>query len=121
MIHLDYRDNRPIYQQVKDGLRKLMVMGVLLPGDKLPSVRNLATELAINPNTIARAYTELEQEGYIVSATGKGSFVAEGQSQHNARKEELKAGVLPVLGELRALGMTREELLALWEGGQDNA
>ena len=121
MIHLDYRDNRPIYQQVKDGLRKLMVTGVLAPGEKLPSVRSLATELAINPNTIARAYTELEQEGYIVSATGKGSFVAEGSTQHDARREELKENLLPVLGELRALGMTREELLNLWEGGNDHA
>ena len=84
-------------------------------------MRNLATELAINPNTIARAYTELEQEGYIVSATGKGSFVAEGTHQHDARKEELKETLIPVFGELRALGMTREELLTLWEGGKDNA
>ena len=121
MIHLDYRDNRPIYQQVKDGLRKLMVTGVLSPGDKLPSVRSLASELAINPNTIARAYTELEQEGYIVSATGKGSFVAEGTGQHDARKEELKTALHPIFAELWALGMTKEELLTLWEGGNDHA
>jgi len=121
VIHLDYRDNRPIYQQVKDNLRKLMVSGILAPGDKIPSVRALASELAINPNTIARAYTELEQEGYIVSVTGKGSFVADGHDQHDARKEELKTSLAPVLGELRALGMTREELLTLWEGGKDNA
>ena len=55
MIHLDYRDSRPIYEQVRDGLRKLMVTGMLRPGDKLPSVRALAIELAINPNTIQRA------------------------------------------------------------------
>ena len=60
MIRLDYRDARPIYEQVRDGLRSMMVTGVLAAGDKLPSVRSLATELAINPNTIQRAYTQLE-------------------------------------------------------------
>ena len=60
MIHLDYRDARPIYEQVKDGLRRLMVTGVLAPGEKLPSVRSLAMDLAINPNTIQRAPTAPE-------------------------------------------------------------
>ena len=63
MIHLDYRDSRPIYQQVKDSLRRHVVTGVLLPGDKLPSVRALAGQLSINPNTIQRAYAELEAVG----------------------------------------------------------
>ncbi len=71
MIHLDYRDSRPIYEQVKDSLRRLMVTGVLAPGDKLPSVRSMASQLSINPNTIQRAYAELEAEGYVVSVTGK--------------------------------------------------
>ena len=121
MIHLDYRDARPIYQQVKDGLRKLMVTGVLEPGEKLPSVRALASELAINPNTIARAYGELEQEGYVVSVTGKGSFVAQGTAQHMARRRELEEKLAPLFGELRAMGMTEQELLALWKGGQNDA
>ena len=62
MIRLDYRDARPIYEQVKDGLRRLMVTGVLAPGEKLPSVRSLAMDLAINPNTIQRAYAQLEDQ-----------------------------------------------------------
>ena len=62
MIQLNYRDPRPIYEQVKDGIRKLAYSGVLGPDDKLPSVRELAMKLAINPNTISRAYKELEQE-----------------------------------------------------------
>mgnify|MGYP000825913876 CR=1 FL=1 len=62
MIRLDYRDSRPIYEQVRDGLRRLMVTGVMQPGEQLPSVRSLAMELAINPNTIQRAYAQLEQE-----------------------------------------------------------
>jgi len=69
----------------------MMVTGVLLPGDKLPSVRALAGQLSINPNTIQRAYAELEAEGYVVSVTGKGNFVAEGDTQNQARRQELLA------------------------------
>ena len=116
MIHLDYRDSRPIYEQVKDSLRRLMVTGVLAPGDKLPSVRSMASQLSINPNTIQRAYAELESEGYVVSVTGKGSFVAERNTQNTARKAELAGKLKPLLEELRNLGMTSEELLQLWEG-----
>ena len=65
MISLNYRDSRPIYEQIKDGLRKLIVTSALAADDKLPSVRSLATQLSINPNTIQRAYNELESEGYI--------------------------------------------------------
>ena len=116
MIHLDYRDSRPIYEQVKDGLRRLMVTGVLASGDKLPSVRTMASQLSINPNTIQRAYAELEAKGYVVSVTGKGSFVAEGDTQNTARRAELTGKLKPLLEELKNLGMTREELVQLWEG-----
>lgn len=116
MIHLDYRDSRPIYEQVKDGLRRLMVTGVLASGDKLPSVRAMASQLSINPNTIQRAYAELEAEGNVVSVTGKGSFVAEGDTQNTARRAELTGKLKPLLEELKNLGMTREELVQLWEG-----
>ena len=74
MISLNYRDSRPIYEQIKDGLRKLIVTGALRTGEKLPSVRALATQLSINPNTIQRAYNELEGEGYIYSAASSRSF-----------------------------------------------
>ena len=74
MISLNYRDSRPIYEQIRDGLRKLIVTGALSADEKLPSVRALAAQLAINPNTIQRAYNELEGEGYIYSVPGKGSF-----------------------------------------------
>ena len=67
MITLNYRDARPIYEQVCDGLRRLIVSGAIADGDKLPSVRALATQLAINPNTIQRAYNELESSGYCCS------------------------------------------------------
>ena len=89
MISLNYRDARPIYEQVKDGLRKLIVTGAMTPDERLPSVRALATQLAINPNTIQRAYTELENEGYIYSVPGKGSFVASG-NQELLHEEQLR-------------------------------
>ena len=116
MIHLDYRDARPIYTQIIDGFKEQISTGVLQSGEKLPSVRELAGELAINPNTIQRAYAELEAEGYVVSVTGKGSFVAEGDTQNDARKAELTGKLKPILEELKNLGMSREELLQLWEG-----
>ena len=121
MIHLDYRDARPIYQQVKDGLRRLMVTGVLAAGEKLPSARQLATELTINPNTIQRAYSELEAEGFVVTVSGRGTFVAEGREQSLARKGELMEKLRPMAQELRELGMTKAEWDALWEGDEDRA
>ena len=122
MIRLDYRDSRPIYQQVKDGLRRLVVTGVLAQGDQIPSVRQLATQLAINPNTIARAYAELEAEGFIYSVGGKGTFVAEsGGESGAARRRDLASRAAELIRELRALGMTQQEWTQLWEGGQADA
>ncbi len=119
MIVLDYRDSRPLYQQVKDSLRRMMLTGLLEPGEKLPSVRSLATQLAINPNTIQRAYAELEAEGYIYSVAGRGSFVSAGDGEHLRRIAELTGRLVPLLEELKSLGYTREQLLALWEGGDE--
>lgn len=121
MIRLDYRDARPIYEQVRDGLRSMMVTGVLAAGDKLPSVRSLATDLAINPNTIQRAYSELETEGYIYSVAGKGSFAASGGDEQQRRIRELTEQLTPVLEELKTLGYTQEALLQLWKGGESHA
>ena len=118
MIVLDYRDSRPLYQQVKDSLRRMMLTGLLEPGEKLPSVRSLATQLAINPNTIQRAYAELEAEGYIYSVAGRGSFVSAGDGEHLRRIAELTGRLVPLLEELKSLGYTREQLRVLWEGGE---
>ena len=118
MISLDYRDGRPLYQQVKDSLRRMMLTGLLEPDEKLPSVRSLATQLAINPNTIQRAYAELEAEGYIYSVAGRGSFVSAGDGEHLRRIAELTGRLVPLLEELKSLGYTREQLLVLWEGGE---
>ena len=118
MIVLDYRDSRPLYQQVKDSLRRMMLTGLLEPDEKLHSVRSLATQLAINPNTIQRAYAELEAEGYIYSVAGRGSFVSAGDGEHLRRIAELTGRLVPLLEELKSLGYTREQLLVLWEGGE---
>ena len=117
MIHLDYRDSRPIYEQVKDGLRHLMVTGALGAGDKLPSVRALAGELAINPNTIQRAYRELENEGYLVTLPGKGTFVVEHPGLVARRIESLWQQLERVADELRFAGVTQDELLARLQKG----
>lgn len=113
MITINYRDPRPIYEQIQTELRRLMLTGVLPPGSRLPSVRELAGQLAINPNTIQRAYNELEGEGYIYSVPGKGSFAAAVAGADTERKKELLAKVREMLSELRYLGVTRKELLAL--------
>ena len=110
MILLDYKDRRPIYEQIADKLSDLMVRGVLAENTPLPSVRSLATDLSINPNTVQRAYLELERRGYIYSQKGKGSFVA-GMDSILAGKE---AAVLKELSDLvsraQAAGIGEETL-----------
>jgi GntR family transcriptional regulator len=120
MISLNYRDSRPIYEQIKENLKKLIVTGAMRENEKLPSVRSLATQLAINPNTIQRAYTELESEGYIYSIQGKGSFAAaRGEADMEMRRsieEEIRAKI----AELRFLGVTEQELMALLAEKKEN-
>ena len=116
MLILNYRDSRPIYQQIKDGLRKLILTGAIAADEKLPSVRSLAMELAINPNTIQRAYAELESEGVTYSIAGKGSFAAP-HDGGTARKEELMTQIDALVVELRDLGVTDEEIVTRIKGG----
>lgn len=110
MLHLDYRDARPIYEQVKDGLRKLVVTGAIREGEKLPSVRALAGSLAINPNTIQKAYEALEAEGYVYSVPGKGSFAAPHSGVDTRRREQLLEQMDALVKELAYLGMSAQEL-----------
>ena len=110
MIQLNYRDPRPIYEQVKDGIRKLAYSGVLGPDDKLPSVRELAMKLAINPNTISRAYKELEQEGFIYTVTGKGTFINQEFDLNDSRKEELWQQFEKAAKGLLEMAVTEEEM-----------
>lgn len=118
MIQLNYRDSRPIYEQVKDGLRQLIINGVLTEGSRLPSVRELAVSLTINPNTIQRAYRELEAEGYTVSVPGKGSYVSLENDAAKARKAELMEKLSALTAELHSLGVSEEEMSAMIQGGE---
>ena len=117
MLTLDYRDARPIYGQIKDSLRRLIVAGALGPDEKLPSIRALAMDLSINPNTIRRAYTELEREGFIYSVPGKGSFAAVTGREDQARRAELMEKLREIIAELRYLNVPDQEILALIEKG----
>ena len=113
MISLNYRDSRPIYGQIKDGLRRMIVTGALEPDEKLPSVRAMAVELAINPNTIQRAYAELEAEGFIYTLPGRGSFAARQPEGDPARRQELTSRLRELIAELKYLHMTDGEILSL--------
>ncbi|MBQ2382717.1 MAG: GntR family transcriptional regulator [Oscillospiraceae bacterium] len=117
MIHLDHRDRRPIYQQVLDSFREQIRAGILLEGDKLPSVRELAMELAINPNTIQRAYRELESEGWIASVAGKGSFVC---GTPDSDRLELLAQFDTLVDKLLSTGTDAGELIRRIQKGDDD-
>lgn len=110
MITLNYRDSRPIYEQIKDGIKRLVVTGAVAADEKLPSVRELASSLAINPNTIQRAYRELEQEGYVYTVTGKGSFACANHQVDTKRIDELLTSFDKVVAELKFLGSSTEDL-----------
>ena len=110
MIRLDYRDARPIYEQVRDGLRRLMVSGIIQEGEQLPTVRAMATSLAINPNTIQRAYELLEAEGYVSSVPGQGSFSAPHSQVDTARRDGLLRTFDETATELFFLGLSADAL-----------
>jgi len=110
MIQLNYRDTRPFYQQIKDNVRQLVVSGALKKDEKLPSVRDMAASLAINPNTIQRAYRELESEGYIYTLSGKGTFVAEVDHSNQFRQQERLPQFDKIVSELLYLSMPVNDL-----------
>lgn len=115
MVQVNYRDSRPIYEQIMDGFRKQIIQGILEKDEKLPSVRELATMLTINPNTISRAYRELEHEGYIYTAQGRGCFVAGVPDQNEKRIGELKETLRKTIDELKFLGVRREDVDDYWK------
>ena len=115
MIILDYKDRRPIYEQIIDKMEELMHLGVLCENEPLPSVRNLAMELSINPNTIQRAYAELERRGYIYTIKGRGSFVSENSTMKENKKKELLVRVSEMIDEAISLGIPDEEIKRMVE------
>ena len=110
MIKIDYRDARPIYEQVVDGIEGLALRGALPADTQLPSVRQFAMELSINPNTIQRAYVELERQGYIYTVKGKGSFVADNTVMKEDRKKEVLLQVSDMIDEAIRVGIPGDEI-----------
>ena len=113
MIRLDPSSRIPVYQQIKEQITELIVMGVFPTESRLPSVRALATETGLNPNTVQKAYQELEAKGMIYQAAGRGSFIAPGESLTDSIvQQKLKEARPPILSAKRA-GVPRERMLAL--------
>ncbi len=109
MISVNFRDSRPIYVQIKENVIRQIMSGSLRQDDKLPSVRELAVELAINPNTIQRAYRELESEGYIYVAAGKGTFISP-KGEMKADTKKLMETFREVAAKLVFNGVSCDEL-----------
>ena len=110
MIRIDYQDKRPIYEQVTEKLQNLLVKGVMVADEKLPSVRALAMELSINPNTIQRSYTELEKAGFIYTVKGRGNFVSDRKIWLSDEKEEVLRRIKESIFAAIDLGVSRDEI-----------
>lgn len=124
MIVLDYRDRRPLYEQVTEKLEELMFSGVLPPDSRLSSVRSMATELSINPNTIQRAYAELERQGYIYSIQGKGSFVSDGRYLAEGIRKDWEKQFDAAIEEGLRIGVSYQDMIKILEereGGKADA
>ncbi|WP_209124727.1 GntR family transcriptional regulator [Alkalihalobacillus sp. BA299] len=114
MFQLDIRSRKPIYEQLVEKLKELIIHEVFLPDQQLPSVRALAQELTINPNTIQKAYRELEHQGYIYSIPGKGKFVApQSETTNDEKVKKMKQELIKLLSEAMYLGMKKDDLLSL--------
>ncbi|MGN1139097.1 MAG: GntR family transcriptional regulator [Ruminococcus sp.] len=110
MFTLDFSSRKPIYEQVYSNVVRLVSMGVLKPGEKLPPVRTLATQLSVNPNTVAKAYRELESDGYICSAVGRGSFISEDLTAQDAEKSIVLNNLENQIKTAISFGVTKEEI-----------
>lgn len=123
MIALDYRDARPLYEQIADKFQTLILKGVLEPNSRMPSVRSLAVELSINPNTIQRAYSELERMGFLYTVKGRGNFVAYDDSLREVRRQEILKKLDALAAEAREFGMglaeMEDRLTACYRAGKE--
>lgn len=121
-LEINPRSSVPIYQQVVDGVKELIARGILVSGERIPTVRELAVELSLNPNTIAKAYQRLEQEGIIETMRSRGTFVA-GRTEvldMEAARQQLVDLLEKVLVEAYHLGLTREDIKQLFEDSMHN-
>lgn len=118
MLLIDYKDRRPIYEQIVEKFQQMILCGVLEPDAAMPSVRSLAMELSLNPNTIQRAYQELEKSGYIYSIKGKGSFVNNVsiiQKAADSKKAAIQNEMLQLVKGALSVGITRQDLTEMLE------
>lgn len=113
MILIDYKDRRPIYEQIVDKVEELIIKGVLTPDSQMPSVRALSMELSINPNTIQKAYAELERRGFLYSVKGKGSFVCFQESLLEEKCRKIKEEITKNIEEAKLLHISEDELIAM--------
>ena len=113
MITLDYADRRPIYEQVVEKMKDLILLGVLETDSQLPSVRELAMDLSINPNTVQRAYAELERQGVIYCVKGRGNFVAGINALKDKHKEDVKSQLDGLVKMAKKADMTEDEFMNL--------
>ncbi len=110
MIQLNYKEARPLYEQIKESIRKMVISNAFLADEKLPSVREMASQLAVNPNAIERAYQELEQDGYVYRRKDEGTFVAKENRVNEMRRRELMQKFDRLVKELSELSVSSNEL-----------
>lgn len=116
MIVLDYKDARPIFEQITDRFQTLILKGVLSPDEQMPSVRSLAMDLSVNPNTIQKAYAELERRGYIYPVKGRGNFVSDPKALLEEHKKACRELFLKQVLEAKEYGITKDEILEWIKG-----
>ena len=120
MILIDYKDRRPIYEQIIETFQQMILCGALEANQPMPSVRSLAMELSLNPNTIQRAYQELERSGYIYTVKGKGSFVSEVTMAAKNKRVEIANSMKELVKQANSLGITHTELHQMWQEALDS-
>jgi len=112
MIWIDYKDSRPIFEQIVEKYEKLIIHGAIEPDSQMPSIRKLAMDLSLNPNTVQKAYAELERRGFTYTVLGKGVFVNFDSKQINKKKEQVLSSIQALILEAKELGLSTEEILA---------
>lgn len=120
MILIDYKDRRPIYEQVIEKFQQMILCGALEPDSPMPSVRSLAMELSLNPNTIQRAYQELERQGYIYTLKGKGSFVSDSMKAAGNKRREIQEELEKCVSNAIMAGIAEDELRNMLEISIEN-
>lgn len=108
---IDYQDSRPIYEQIVENFKVQIYKGILQPDDQMPSVRSLAMELSTNPNTVQKAYAELERQGFIYTVKGRGNFVKGNDTLMDNKKEELISAIVELFTEAQELGISIEDIV----------